>query len=332
MANTILLKQTSTPSKVPTTSDLALGECCINTYDGKLFLKKDDGTPSIVEIGSGGGGSGVSYSTGMMMMFAGATAPSGWLICDGTAVSRTTYSVLFGVIGTAYGTGDGSTTFNLPDLSRRIPMGKGASDTLGGSDGVAYASRAVTHSHSVPAHYHGMGTGADLNITSSGGTTTGIESANHSHSGTTGYYNSGNGANTGTESVWHQHAGTTDAGGSHTHTIPGTTASTQNASGEFYRSSAGTADYSLGGGAHTHTMTTGNQSVLHTHPVADHTHPFSSGTQSANHTHTAPNHTHAAANIAGSIGLVTGGVNGNAAMTSGSVTQPYVFVNHIIKI
>lgn len=55
--------------------------------------------------------------TGMEIVFAGSTAPTGYLLADGSAVSRTTYSDLFDVIGTTYGTGDGSTTFDLPDRS-----------------------------------------------------------------------------------------------------------------------------------------------------------------------------------------------------------------------
>lgn len=54
---------------------------------------------------------------GHVMLWARSTPPLGWLLCNGAAVSRTTYSTLFGVTGTAYGTGDGSTTFNLPALS-----------------------------------------------------------------------------------------------------------------------------------------------------------------------------------------------------------------------
>ena len=57
MANTIQVKRSAVPAKVPTTSDLALGEIAVNTYDGKMYIKKDDGTPSVVQIG-GGGGSG----------------------------------------------------------------------------------------------------------------------------------------------------------------------------------------------------------------------------------------------------------------------------------
>lgn len=55
--------------------------------------------------------------TGQIITYAGTTAPSGYLACDGSAVSRTTYANLFAVIGTTYGEGDGSTTFNLPDFS-----------------------------------------------------------------------------------------------------------------------------------------------------------------------------------------------------------------------
>jgi microcystin-dependent protein len=64
---------------------------------------------------------------GLLAPFAGASAPSGWLLCDGSAVSRTTYAPLFAVIGTTYGAGDGSTTFNLPDMRAASPVGAGTS-------------------------------------------------------------------------------------------------------------------------------------------------------------------------------------------------------------
>ena len=53
-----------------------------------------------------------------------ATAPAGYLLCDGSAVSRTTYADLFAVISTTYGAGDSSTTFNVPDLQGKFPQGK----------------------------------------------------------------------------------------------------------------------------------------------------------------------------------------------------------------
>lgn len=60
---------------------------------------------------------------GMLAPFGAAAAPTGWLICDGTAISRSTYSVLFAAISTTYGTGNGTTTFNLPDMRGRVPVG-----------------------------------------------------------------------------------------------------------------------------------------------------------------------------------------------------------------
>lgn len=62
---------------------------------------------------------------GAIMPYGGATAPSGWLLCQGQPVSRITYAELFAVIGTAFGTGDGSTTFNIPDLREATTKGVG---------------------------------------------------------------------------------------------------------------------------------------------------------------------------------------------------------------
>lgn len=68
-----------------------------------------------------GGQAAISFlPAGSMVDFAGTTAPSGWLMCDGAAVSRTVYASLFSALGTAYGSGDGSTTFNLPDYRGRF--------------------------------------------------------------------------------------------------------------------------------------------------------------------------------------------------------------------
>jgi microcystin-dependent protein len=63
--------------------------------------------------------------TGTVLDFAGAVAPAGWLLCDGSSVSRTTYANLFAVIGITHGSGDGSTTFSLPDGRGRVIAGKG---------------------------------------------------------------------------------------------------------------------------------------------------------------------------------------------------------------
>ncbi len=72
-------------------------------------------------------------TTGIVKMYAGVNAPNGYLICDGTAYSRTTYAALFAVLSTTYGLGDGSTTFNVPDLRGRVPIGVGTGTGDGAS-------------------------------------------------------------------------------------------------------------------------------------------------------------------------------------------------------
>ncbi len=69
--------------------------------------------------------SGGAAVVGSLIMWVGAAAPSGWLLCDGTAISRSTYATLFAIIGESFGIGDGSTTFNLPDFRGRVPLGVG---------------------------------------------------------------------------------------------------------------------------------------------------------------------------------------------------------------
>ena len=74
-----------------------------------------------------------SMPAGMIFPYAGSSAPTGYLICDGAAISRTTYADLFTAIATTYGTGDGSSTFNLPDLRGRTIAGKGTGSTIASS-------------------------------------------------------------------------------------------------------------------------------------------------------------------------------------------------------
>lgn len=92
---------------------------------------------------------------GVVNIYAGTTAPTGWLICDGSAVSRTTYSTLFGVIGTAFGSGDGSTTFNLPNFKGRVPVGVDSNDA--DFDNIGETGGEKTHTLNVnemPSHKH----------------------------------------------------------------------------------------------------------------------------------------------------------------------------------
>ena len=124
------------------------------TPDGSKFLR-DDGAWAAA---------GGSTPTGVVLPYAGATAPDAtWLICDGAAVSRSTYSTLFALISTTYGTGDGSTTFNIPDFQGRMAVGKGtnaAVNALGDSDGVStVANRRPQHRHTAHTHNVSVGTG-----------------------------------------------------------------------------------------------------------------------------------------------------------------------------
>jgi len=92
-------------------------------------------------ISSGLGGTVGAVPTGGVMPFAGSSAPAGWLLCYGQAVSRTQYGELFAVVSTTYGVGDGSTTFNLPDLRGRVVAGV---DNMGGSAASRLTSTTIT--------------------------------------------------------------------------------------------------------------------------------------------------------------------------------------------
>jgi len=81
--------------------------------------------------------------TGALIMWPTATAPTGYLLCDGTAVSRTTYAALFSLVGVTFGSGDGSTTFNVPNYTNRMPYGTTVGATGGTADAIV-----VSHSHS----------------------------------------------------------------------------------------------------------------------------------------------------------------------------------------
>lgn len=93
----------------------------------------------------------VTAFTGEFKMMSVATTPSGWLTCDGSAVSRTTYAALFAVIGTTYGAGDGSTTFNLPDFRDCFPVGASGTKAIASAGG---AETVTLSSGNLPSHTH----------------------------------------------------------------------------------------------------------------------------------------------------------------------------------
>jgi len=169
--------------------------------------------------------------TGMVVPFFGTTIPSGYLIANGSAVSRTLYANLFAVIGTKYGTGDGSTTFNLPDLTNRF-VRYGTTAQVGTK--VAESLKSHTHGVTQSAHTHGL--------TDNGHTHTASTSSAGSH------------AHTMQADGVHTHSYLTREGGE---TQSGTQAETESGWGSFN----GRMTYS---GSHTHTI---NSNGAHTHPV-----------------------------------------------------------------
>lgn len=141
---------------------------------------------------------------GAVMFFAMSTAPAAWLVCNGSAVSRTTYAALFAAIGTLYGPGDGSTTFNLPNLNGQFVRGwdsSGSVDpgrTFGSNQAQSFASHTHTatvtdpgHLHSTPGFFNtGQGTSAGGSTlypttpSNTGSSFTGITVTNTSAGGT----------------------------------------------------------------------------------------------------------------------------------------------------
>jgi len=207
---------------------------------------------------------------GSILSYAGVSAPGGWLLCDGSEVSKSAYPRLFSVIRTIYGTASNESNFVLPDLTDRIPVGKSNSSSLGDSSGNSSITLSVSQ---LPSHTH---------------TGTSDVSGTHQHTGTT----DSNGS--------HQHTGTTNSDGSHSHSIsdPGHTHTQTTNQDDFDGNggnppgfaSDGGGPYVLGNinasttgisiqsaGNHAHTFTTGSE--------GSHAHTFTTGSEGS-HAHT----------------------------------------------
>lgn len=114
--------------------------------------------------------------TGEIKMWSAASAPSGWTLCEGAAISRSTNAALFAVIGTTYGAGDGTTTFNVPDFRGRVPVGFDSTQTefnaRGNTGGekthVLTTAEMPSHTHTQAAHSHNLGGNGALTDGSTG--------------------------------------------------------------------------------------------------------------------------------------------------------------------
>lgn len=167
-----------------TSQKIADGTIVIADISGTLrpSVSAAAGDEALRALGTGAGNAAAGNDSrfpmpGMVAMWAASAAPSGWLLCQGQAVSRTTYAALFAAIGTSYGAGDGATTFNLPDAQGRMPVGVGTHidvNALNKTEGVALASRRPVHKHTY-----------NIQIWSNG-------NQNQPGSGTSGYANGGN--------------------------------------------------------------------------------------------------------------------------------------------
>lgn len=136
-------------------ADTINGSTSITVKMGRMAMVFSDGTSAYYafEIPAANG----AIPAGALQPYAGTSTPTGWLLCDGTAVSRTTYAALFAAIGTTWGSGDGSTTFNLPNLQRRTLVGSGGSATATLSNAVGNTGGEETHTVTIaemPAHAH----------------------------------------------------------------------------------------------------------------------------------------------------------------------------------
>ena len=236
-------------TKLYSVANGAGGTVTVETSGG-TSVAVPDGARMLLRVTSAGVSEAVNYvpnvsPTGEIKMWPTGTPPTGYLLCNGAEVSRSTYAALFAVIGTTFGSA-GPTTFTLPNYNNRMPIGAGGLYALGATGGSKDATL-VSHSHTFSA-------------------TTGNQSADHTHSGTTASsgthtHGTGTGGNflTGSAS-----SGTTgwDGGGNYTPVSPTSTTASD--------------------GAHTHTFTTGGVSADHTHSVSGSTNTQGSSATDAN--------------------------------------------------
>ena len=262
--------------------------------DSEEFLTGKDGTFSgtVTATGfqlPGGLDTGLPYPTGTVLWWPTDTAPTGWRQCDGAAISRTTNSDLYGVIGTSFGPGDDSTTFNIPTINDDIFIrGWGSSGGIdpGRSFGSEQAADIGDHSHTSDAanapHTHTITCNA-ANTPHNHGFAISAANMPHQHN-----------ANTGAANAPHKHSGNLPNSPNHSHSIrrreehsnPGS-----NYSGHWNTNAEPLPGVLSPAGGHSHTLSFGNKQVPHTHPAnvgntnVPHAHPTAIGSGNAPHNH-----------------------------------------------
>lgn len=172
----------------------------------------------VIVLGTSSTGSGES-PIGAVLSYAGSAAPVGWMLCNGAAISRTAFAKLFAAIGTNFGVGNGTTTFNLPDLRDRVAVGVGPSRTQASTGG---ASSVTLTTGQLPGHDHGA-------------------VFDHQHGTAGNHLHANNGS--------HQH----NSIGDHLHSInlgPGASQAVTGGTGDFFYASG--TRYTDTGGGHTH--------------------------------------------------------------------------------
>lgn len=225
---------------------------------------------------------------GSVVEWAGSAPPVGWLLCDGSAVSRTLYPLLFSAIGTKFGAGDGSTTFNLPDARGRVSAGR---DNMGGT-----AAGRLTTFNATAVGATGGGEATDVLIENLPDATlsgTAARAGAHRHGGNTAFAGSHNHSAWTAEAGHHSHTGATSFSGDHSHsyTSPG--------EGGLIAAGGASARYNTAGattgaaGNHQHSFTT-DGAGNHTHPVGievngNHNHSFTTDPE-GDHTHSVSVH------------------------------------------